>query len=370
MKIQCIELRHVKLEHTYPFETSFGRFTERHLVVLRVFSDIGTCYAEAPSLIGPFFTYETTQTTLHILKDFAAPAVLQQEITSIEDLHQRLAFIRGHNIAKSGVDTAFYHLMAAHEGKSLAQYLGGSRLAIDVGISIGIEDDLDALLRRVDWALQKGYRRIKIKIKPGWDLEPVRLIRQQFGDVSLMVDANSAFTLEHMDLLKQLDRYNLLMIEQPLGFDDIYEHSLLQKQLHSPICLDESIESYADAQAAVGIGACRIINIKLSRVGGLYPAIRIHDLCAEHGLAVWSGGMFESAIGKADSTALATLPNFTLPADIAPSDRYFVRDLTTSSLVLEDGRIQVPTGPGMGLEVDEEFLKDVTIEGPIVLEAK
>jgi len=370
MRFQRIELRHVKLQLVDPFETSFGRFTERHLVILKVFSDIGTCYAEAPSLIGPFYSYETTQTTLHILRDFIAPTLVKREIDSIEDLHRNLAFVRGHNIAKSGVDTAFYHLMAAYEGKSLSCYLGGIRLAIDVGISIGIQENLDALLERVDWALGKKYRRIKIKIKPGWDLEPVRLIRQQFGDISLMVDANSAYTLDAVDLFKQMDRYNLLMIEQPLGFDDIYEHSLLQKQIQTPICLDESIETVADARIAVEIGACRIINIKLSRVGGLYPAIQIHDLCQTRDIPVWSGGMVESAIGKADSVALCTLPNFRLPADIAPSDRYFIRDLVSSGLVLEEGRIQIPTGLGVGLEVDEEFLEEASVEAPIVIEAE
>lgn len=367
MKFERFELCHIKLPLVHPFETKFGHFTERHLVIIKAFSNIGVCYAESPSLIGPFYSYETTQTTLHILKDFIAPTLLNQDVRSIEELHQRLAFIRGHNIAKSAVDTAFYYLTAAHEGKSLAQYLGGTRSAVDVGISIGIQENLEKLLERVDWALGESYRRIKIKIKPGWDLEPVRLIREQFGDISLMVDANSAYTLEDVDLFKQMDRYDLLMIEQPLGFDDIYEHSLLQKQIQTPICLDESIETVADAKVAVGIGACRIINIKLSRVGGIYPSIQIHDLCQKNGIPVWSGGMVESAIGKATCTALATLPNFTLPADISPSDRWFTRDIVSSGLVLEDGQILVPTGLGVGLEIQKRFLEDARVAEPIVI---
>jgi len=367
MKIEQIELRHVRLVHTSPFETSFGRFTERHTVILKVHADIGTCYAEAPSLIGPYYTYETTQTTLHIIQDFIAPALLHHEIDSIMDLHKALAFIRGHNIAKSGLDSAYYHLISAQAGRSLARYLGGTRDYIDVGISIGIEGNLDALIERVDWALRKTFKRIKIKIKPGWDLEPVRSIRQHFADVPLMVDANSAYTLDDVRMLKKLDKYELMMIEQPLGYDDIFDHSKLQRQLDTPICLDESIHSVADVQEAIGLGACKIINIKLSRVGGLFPAVQIHDLCQRHGMPVWCGGMFESAIGKADCVALASLPNFTLPADIAPSDRYFIRDLISPFIVLEDGQIKVPTAPGIGFDVDENFLQEATVGDVLVL---
>ncbi len=368
MIFQRVELRHVRLQMTHPFVTSFGRTIERDLVILKVFSNIGTCYAEAPSLIGPYYNYETTQTTLHILKDFLIPSLLGKEIETIEQLHHAMEFVRGHNIAKSGMDTAFYHLMSLHHGMSLRQFLGGIRHKIDAGISIGIENDLETLLQRVGWARDKGFRRIKIKIRPGWDVSPVRAIRECYGNVPLMVDANSAYKLTDLDIFKLLDKYDLLMIEQPLGYDDIYEHSLLQSEISTPICLDESIESYADAQLAVYIGACRIINIKLSRVGGLYPATRIHDLCQDHGIPVWSGGMVESAIGKADSTALASLPNFLLPADIAPSDRYFVKDLALSGLTMEGGYINVPDGLGLGLDIDEAFLAEATVESPVVLE--
>jgi len=370
MKFQRFELRHVKLELTRPFETSFGRFTDRHLVIIKVFSDIGTCFSEAPSLHVPFYNYETTQSTLHVLKDFIIPALLKQkqEINDIEDLHHSMDFVRGHNIAKSSIDTAFYHLMSKSQDMPLAEYLGGNRKEVEVGISLGIEDNIELLLEQTKLALNKGYKRIKIKIKPGWDIEPIRQIRKQFGDIPIMADANSAYTLDSVDLFQKLDAFNLMMIEQPLGYDDIYEHSLLQSQIKTPICLDESIETVADANLAVKIKACKVINIKLSRVGGIYPAIKIHDICEEHNIPVWSGGMVESAIGKADCTALSTLPNFKLPGDISPSDRFFNKDIVSSGLVLERGCVLVPTKTGLGVDIDEKRLEDLTVGSPVVLE--
>ena len=370
MKFERFELYHVKLQMRVPFETSFGRFTERHLVISKVYSDIGVTYAEAPSLYGPFYSYETTYTVLHVLRDFIIPYIIDKEISTIQDLHKYMGFVRGHNIAKSAIDTAFYHLMSAYHGKPLSQYIGGVRERIDVGISIGVKSSLAKLKERVAWALDNGYKRIKIKIKPGWDLAPIRMIRQEFGDIPLMVDANSAYTLQDVDLFKEIDSYNLLMIEQPLAYDDIYEHSLLQREIQTPICLDESIESVSDAKLAVSIGACRVINIKLSRVGGIYPSIVIHDLCQRHNIPVWAGGMFESAIGKADSAALATLPNFLFPADIAPSDRYFVEDLVFQGLSMKDGTIYVPQGVGLGLDINEDFLNQACVAPPLVIDKR
>jgi O-succinylbenzoate synthase len=367
MKIDKIELRHIRLEHAEPFETSFGRFTERHLVILKVFADIGTTHCEAPSLIGPYYTYETTQTTMHIIKDFIASALLDRDIGSIEALHKAMGFVRGHNITKSAFDTAWFHLNSAHAGQSLSRYLGGTRDFIDVGISVGIQPDLDALVRYVNRSLDAGYSRIKIKIKPGWDIEPVKILRRTFGNIPLMVDANSAYQLSDVDVFRALDHFELLMIEQPLGFDDIYEHSKLQAQLATPICLDESINTVANAQEALALGACRVINIKLSRVGGLMPARKIHDMCQDTGIPVWCGGMFESAIGQADCIALASLPNFKFPADIAPSERYFKRDLISPFIALESGRVKVPTGTGLGFQIDEGVLEECTVEKDVLL---
>lgn len=362
MKIERIELSHIRLHLTQPFETAFWRVTERDLVIVKVLTDVGASFGEAPSLGSPSYTYETTQTNFHIITDFIAPALLQKEIASIEDLHKALAFIRGHHIAKSAFDTAFYHLMAKQAGKSLSHYLGGTRAYIDSGISLGIQESLDALVERVSWALNEGFLRIKIKIKPGWDIEPVRILRATFGNIPLMVDANSAYTLDDAGVFKKLDDYNLLMVEQPLGYEDIYDHSRLQTQIRTPICLDESINSVDDCKTAVAFGACKIINVKLSRVGGLLPSIIIHNICQEHGVPVWCGGMVESAIGQTDAIALASLPNFQFPADIAPSERYFVRDVISPFVKLEQGQIKVPTSPGLGFEVDEAFLEEATLE--------
>ncbi|MDQ6700982.1 MAG: o-succinylbenzoate synthase [Acidobacteriota bacterium] len=367
MKIEKIELRHIRLEHAEPFETSFGRFTERHLVILKVFTDIGTTHCEAPSLIGPYYTYETTQTTMHIIRDFIAPALLDRAVDSIEALNDAIAFVRGHNIAKSALDTAWFHLSAAHAGLSLSRFLGGTRDFIEVGISVGIQPDLDTLVRYVERSLKAGYARIKIKIKPGWDIEPVRILRQTFGNIPLMVDANSAYRLSDMGVFQALDPFELLMIEQPLGFDDIYDHSKLQGQIATPICLDESINTVADAQVALELGACRVINIKLSRVGGLMPAKKIHDMCQDSGIPVWCGGMFESAIGQADCIALASLPNFKFPADIAPSKRYFKRDLIKPFITLEGGRVKVPTAAGLGFPIDEDVLEECTVEKEVLV---
>ncbi|MCL4486944.1 MAG: o-succinylbenzoate synthase [Chloroflexi bacterium] len=362
MRIHTIELRHICLEHAEPFKTSFGRFTERHLVILQLCTDIGTTYCEAPSLIGPYYTYETTQTTIHIVRDFLAPALLRREINSITELHDAMAFVRGHNITKSAFDTGWYHLSAANAGQSLGHYLGGTRDHIDVGISVGIQPDLEALVRYVDRSLAAGYSRIKIKIEPGWDVKPVRELRRAFGNIPLMVDANSAYRLSDIEVFQALDPFALLMIEQPLGYDDIYEHSKLQARIETPICLDESINTVANAQEAIAMKACRVINIKLSRVGGLLPAKTIHDMCRDVGIPVWCGGMFESAIGQSDCIALASLPNFKLPADIGPSERYFKKDLISPFIRLEGGRVRVPTAAGLGFQIDEAFLEECTVE--------
>jgi O-succinylbenzoate synthase len=362
MKIERFDLRHIRLEHAEPFETSFGRFAERHLVILKVYSDIGETYSEAPSLIGPFYTYETTQTTLHILRDFICPALMGRQINTIEALQEAMAFVRGHNIAKSAIDTAWFHLNSAANGMSLSRYLGGVRDSIAVGISVGIQPTLDALSQYVERSLAQGYGRIKIKIKPGWDVEPVKMLRARFGEIPLTVDANSAYTLADAEIFQQLDEYGLLMIEQPLAFDDICDHAALQAMITTPICLDESINTVADARTALALGACRIVNIKLSRVGGLRNARQIHDICEANAVPVWCGGMFESAIGQADCIALASLPNFKFPADIAPSERYFKQDLISPFISLDRGQIRVPTAPGLGFEVDERFLDQCTVE--------
>ena len=362
MRIEQIELRQIRLHLTQPFETAVSRLTERDLIIVKLVTDQGVSYGEAPSFDNPSYTPETNGTNIHVISDFIAPALLRREVNSAEELHQILAFIRGHHMAVSAFDTAIHHLLAEQRGQSLSAFLGGTQAFIESGISLGIQKTPDALVGRVSQALNEGFRRIKIKIKPGWEIGPVRALRAAFGDIPLMVDANSAFTLDDAPLFQKLDEFHLLMIEQPLGFDDIYQHSKLQAQISTPVCLDESIESVADCEAALALGACKIINIKFARVGGLLPAVKIHNICQEHGIPVWCGGMVESALGQADALALASLPDFQFAADIAPSERYFAQDVIKPFVTMEEGRIAVPSGPGLGFVVDEEFLEEATLQ--------
>jgi o-succinylbenzoate synthase len=366
MRVEQIDIRHVRLEQAEAFETSFGRFAVRDTIILTAFFEGGVTYAEAPTLPIPCFSYETIETALHVIRDFLAPAVVGRSFSSAEALHAAMSSVRGHPIAKGAIDAAWFHAASMACGTSLSRYLNGCRDEIEAGISIGIQPSLPALARYVRRVLSEGYARIKIKVKPGWDIEPVSMLRREFGGIPLMVDANGAYTLNDLAVLRELDRYQLMMIEQPLAFDDICDHATLQDMLATPICLDESIDSVAGARAALAMRACRVVNIKLSRVGGFGPAIRIHDMCAEHGILVWCGGMFETAIGKADSLVLASLPNFVLPADIGPSHRYYKRDLIAPFVPLESGRMKVPTAPGLGFEVDHEFLDASTVRRYVV----
>jgi O-succinylbenzoate synthase len=266
-------------------------------------------------------------------------------------------------MAKMGLEAAIWDLLAKSEGVSLATMLGGTRAHIPCGVSIGIQPSLPALLSRIEGFLAVGYRRIKLKIEPGWELAVVQAVRREFADVSLMLDANAAFTLESVPLFQTLDAYDLLMVEQPLGHDDLYEHSLLQKQIQTPICLDESIRHSGDARAAIEWGSCRIINIKPARVGGLLEARRVHDLCQEHGLAVWCGGLLETGIGRAHNVALASLPNFRLPGDISASDRYFQEDIVHPAFLLNpDGTMDVPSGAGIGVLVKRDLVRRLTVD--------
>jgi len=363
MKIKSLEILHIHLPLKDTFETSFGKFNDRHLVILKGISDKGkVVYGEAPSLKGPFYSYETTSTTIHILKDFIAKRILNIDFKDIESVHKSMDFIKGHNIAKSGIDNLFYHLKSLEEGKSISQLIRGKRSFIESGVSIGIQDSTEELLAKIQQSLNRGYKRIKIKIKKGHDIEIVKKVRESYPDIFLMVDANSDYTLEDIPLLKQLDQFNLKMIEQPFSEEDIIDHSKLQKVMKTPICLDESISSVDDARVAIEINACKIINIKIARVGGLLPAIKIHDFCEKNKIPVWCGGMLESGVGQAFAIALASLNNFSIPGDVAPSDRYFVEDIISPPIKLNNGEIKVPTTPGLGFEVDEDKIKKYLVE--------
>jgi O-succinylbenzoate synthase len=289
------------------------------------------------------------ETAWHIIRDFLWPILKGMEFRSASDVWDLLARVRGHNMAKGGLETAIWDAEAKQKNRPLAKLLGGVREEIPCGVSIGIQPTIDALIAKVEKELAAGYQRIKIKIKPGMDVEPARALRERFPRIRLMVDANSAYRLEDAPLLKQLDAFYLIMIEQPLGWDDIYSHAQLQRQLETPICLDECIHDIEHARAAIEIGACRIINIKLGRVGGHTAARRIHDLCQTKSIPVWCGGMLESGIGRAHNIAMSTLANFTLPGDVSASRRYWDEDIIEPEVeVTPQGTIRVPSAPGIG----------------------
>jgi O-succinylbenzoate synthase len=362
MRIDRIEMRHVKLVLIAPFVTSMGvEYDEEHIIV-RVDAEGVTGWGESVAEGTPFYSYETVQTAWHILRDFLIPSVLGKDIASIDDAIALGARVRGHRMAKAGLEAALWDAFAKAEGKSLSTLLGGTRKRIDVGVSIGIQPSPADLVRKVDGYLREGYRRIKIKIAPGSDLALVEAIRREHPTVPLQVDANSAYELSDIGIFRAMDPYGLLLIEQPLSCDDIYDHSKLQAELKTPICLDESIHSLADARAALELKSCRVINIKPGRVGGFTESKKIHDLCASMNIPVWHGGMLESGIGRAGNVALASLPNFTLPGDISASKRYYKEDIVDPAFeVAADGTMAVPTGPGIGVNVVVDRLDRVTV---------
>lgn len=358
MKIEAITLHHLSMPLVSPFETSFGRETDRQCILITLQADGLTGYGECVATREPGYNYETTGTAWHILKDFVAPLLLGQDIRDAGDFQTRVARIRGHHLAKAGVEMALWDLFGKRDGKSLKEMLGGSRERVEVGVSIGIQESTAALLRTVDSYLQQGYRRIKIKIKPGREIEETTAVRRAYPDLRLQVDANSAYTLETAQVLRALDDLDLLLIEQPLYEDDIWDHRRLQAEFKTPICLDESIVSPRHARYALEMEACKIINIKPARVAGLSQGIAIHDYCRTRGLPVWCGGMLETGVGRASNLALASLPGFTLPGDISASDRYYQQDITNERFVLnEDSTIDVPQNPGLGITLNREALK-------------
>jgi O-succinylbenzoate synthase len=367
MRIERMELRLVRLPLVRFFETSFGRIDDRTFVIVTVEESgargIGECVADA----NPFYSAETTRTAWHIIAEFIAPLVLGRDFAHPADLFDALAIIRGHHMAKAAVEMAAWDLFARQQGRPLAELLGGTpeRIAngIASGVSIGIQDSLEQLLERVAIERAAGYQRIKIKIKPGWDVDAVDVVRGRFGPIPLMVDANAAYQLSDVPHLTQLDVYNLMMIEQPLDYDDLRDHASLQAKIRTPICLDESLHTPRQAEEALSTGACRIINIKPGRVGGHAQSIRMHDIAVAHGAPVWHGGMLESGIGRAHNIHLSTLPGFTLPGDIAASRRYFAPDLIDPEIdVRPDGTIEVPRGPGIGVHVVEDRVERASID--------
>jgi len=363
VRLRQVTLREIHLPLVTPFETSFGRTTLRRILLVEADVDGVSGWGECVAGEGPFYAPETVETARHILRDFVWPELRGRELAAAADTWATLEKIRGHNMAKAAIEAALWDAEARQKNVPLWKLIGGSLQEIPCGVSIGIKETEDELVRTVESELAAGYQRIKIKIKPGHDVAPVSRLRGSFPRIRLMVDANSAYRLEDAPLLRQLESYYLMMIEQPLGWDDIWSHAELQRQISTPICLDECIHTEEHARAAIALGACRIINIKLGRVGGFTAARKIHDFCQEKNVPVWCGGMLESGIGRAHNIALSTLPNFSLPGDVSASRRYWAEDIIEPEVtVTSQGTIRVPSGPGIGYEPRRKRIEKLTVQ--------
>ena len=359
--LESVQLREIHLPLVHYFETSFGRTDNRRIILVTVKTRDGAGYGECTAGEEPDYSCETTETAWHMLADFIIPNLLGKELEDARTVDGALRAIRGNRMAKAALETAVWDLEARLLGIPLSRHLGGVRREIPCGVSIGIQVSIDALLEKVERELAAGYRRIKIKIKPGWDLEPIRCVRNTFPDIPLMADANSAFRLSDLPLLRKLDQFGLMMIEQPLADDDIVDHAVLQKELATPICLDESIHGAEDARKAIEMGSCRIINVKLGRVGGYSEVLKINDYCGRNGIPIWCGGMLESGVGRAHNIAMSSLSAFTLPGDVSASKRYYTEDTVRPPvMVTPDGTIRLPEGPGIGYDLDRDRIRRAT----------
>lgn len=368
MIIQSIELREIRLPLIHFFETSFGRTTERRILLARLTdADGAEGWGECTAGEGPFYSDEWTETAWFTLHEFLAPMFLEQAGKGSPPLlaanaHSLMRPVRGHRMAKAALETACWDLEAKRAGVPLWKHLGGCRTEIACGVSIGIQDTPEILLERIRREVDAGYQRIKIKIKPGWDLKIVERVRKEFPDIRLMGDANSAYKLSDVPLFQQLDQFNLMMLEQPLAHDDIFDHATLQRQIQTPVCLDESIRTAEDAKHAIALGSCKIINVKLGRVGGHAQAKRVEQVARENEIPIWCGGMLESGIGRAHNIAMSTLPGFTLPGDVSASARYWEEDIIEPPVrVSERGTIMVPESPGIGFTVNLPRIEALTV---------
>jgi len=359
MRVDTIELRRVALPLVTPFRTSFGTEHDRDILLVRVETDRGDGWGECVALAEPSYSAEYVDGAQQVLGDFLAPRVLAAGDLAVADLTTLLAPVAGHPMAKAALELALLDAELRADAVSLGTRLGATHAAVDCGVSIGMFP-LGELLEQVDGYVAAGYRRVKLKIEPGFDVEPVRAVRERHPDLALQVDANTAYSVGDVDLLAALDPFDLLLIEQPLPEDDLLGHAEVARQIRTPLCLDESITSARVADLAITLGACSIVNIKAGRVGGYLEAVRVHDTCVARGVPVWCGGMLETGIGRAANVALAALPGFTLPGDTSASDRYYARDVLTEPFTLVDGRLAVPTGPGLGVTVDLDIVDAIT----------
>ena len=362
MKIEAITLREIHMRLKAPFETSFGVTQDRRILLVEIIADGISGWGEVTTGETPFYNPETTDTAWHIICDFIAPALIGQVMASATEFAALMSHVRGHEMAKAGVENAIWDVEARQKGTPLHKLLGGSLDEIVCGVSLGIREDPASLVKKVEEELGHGYNRIKLKIKPGKDVDFVRAVRKSFPKTLLSVDANSAYRPEDAVHLKQLDEFRLLMIEQPLYWDEIHAHAKLQNFLQTAICLDECINNARHAAAAIELGACRIINIKLGRVGGHSEARRVHDLCSTRSIPVWCGGMLESGIGRAHNIAMSTLPGFSLPGDVSASQRYWNEDIIEPEVhVSSRGTIRVPQTPGLGYQVRQDLVERLTV---------
>lgn len=348
----------MKMPLIRPFTTSFGTTIDRQFwLVEAVDTDGVRGWGETVAMAEPWYNEETVVINEHIIADFLAPILRKLSINHPSDLREPFTQIRRNFMARAGLEGAVYDLFAKKEGRSLSSLLGGVRERIEVGVSIGIQPHVDQLMDIIDERVAEGYKRIKVKIQPGWDVEILKTIRHKYPDIPLMADANSAYTLDDLPLLKQLDAFDLMMVEQPLAHDDIIDHQHLQTQINTPVCLDESIHSLSDTRKALDLGSCKIINVKIGRVGGLAESKRIHDYCVERDVPLWCGGMLESGVGRAHNIAIASLKGFCLPGDTAGSDNYWKEDIVAPTIRAVDGVVNVPSAPGIGFEVNREMMR-------------
>ena len=367
MKIERVDMIHMRMNLVSPFETSYGQDYEMDKIILKVYANDLIAFSECVAEGYPYYAYETVGTAKEILKKFLLPSVMGLDLRGPEDYWAKISKFRGHPMAKAALENTIWILRALEEGKPLWKLLGGNKDRVVSGVSIGIQSHVDKLIDLIGLYLNKGYPRVKIKIKPGKDVAVVEAVRKHFPDIPLMVDANNAYGLKDLEIIKALDRYHLLMIEQPLAADDIVDHAKLQACMDTPICLDESIHGPYHARIAAELKACRIINIKQGRVSGLMPACEVHNISRAAGIGVWCGGMIETGIGQAANLALATLPNFIYPNDICESELLWATDLVDPPIVLNsDGTISVPSEPGLGVKVNEKFLEQHTIGREVI----
>jgi len=362
LKIKKAELIHIRLPLKEKFEISSGYVEEKDSIIIKLFTEDFTGYGDSPPMPAPFYSSETPYTCIHVIKDFIIPGLLGKPFEKIEDLSCIFGDIRGNNFAKAGVEIALWDLLAKHDNKPLYKYIGGSKKNIPWKISIGIKPSIRKLLDTVGQFLDRGLRHIKIKIKKGWDIEPVEKIRERFGNISLSVDANSFYSLRDIGLFRELDNYGLVQIEQPLCHDDLYDHYKLRNSIKTPICLDESIGSVTAARNALDIGCCDIVNIKIQRVGGIANAIAIHDMCRENNIPVWIGCMPDSGIGHAAGLAMCSLSNVRYPCDIPPTGTYFKKDIIEPGIKMnESADIELYGGPGLGCTLKEGSVDELKI---------